>query len=177
MTQPTLETTRLILEPFKDSDAQDVFAYASDPEVAKTVTWEPHKTVDSSKEYLDWIKNQTSTKDGKIFFVWAIREKKSNKVIGSIDFKNVFPHSGQFDYALGRNYWNNGFVTEAATEVVNWAFSHLPNLVRFQSYCIADNIGSKRVMEKSGLQFEGIRKKSIQIKGKIFDTAHYVLVK
>jgi ribosomal-protein-alanine N-acetyltransferase len=177
MTQPVLETERLILEPFKDCDVNDVFDYASDPEIAKTVTWEPHKNIDASREYLSWIQKHSSGQAGKIFFVWAIREKKSGKVIGSIDFKNIFPHSGQLDYALGRIYWNSGFATEVAKEVVRWAFSEIPELVRFQSYCIADNIGSRRVMEKSGLQLEGIRKKSIQVKGKIFDTAHYALVK
>jgi len=177
MTQSILNTERLILEPFKESDINDIFAYACDPDVSKTTTWEAHKTLESSKEYLSWIRGHTSGEKGKVFFVWAIRERASGKVIGSIDFKNIYPHSGQFDYALGKAYWNKGLATEAAKEVFKWAFGSIPELLRFQSYCIASNIGSRRVMEKVGLELECIRKKNIQVKGSIFDTAHYAFVK
>lgn len=175
--QPILNTERLLLEPFKDTDLDDIYIYASDPDVAKTVSWDAHKNLEDSREYLNWIQRQTSGVSEKIFFVWAIREKASGKVIGSIDFKNLQAHSGQFDYAIGKSYWNNGYATEATKEVLNWAFDAIPNLQRIQAFCIAENQGSRRVMEKAGLQFEGVRKKSIQSKGQIFDTAHYALVK
>lgn len=177
MQQPILQTERLILEPFKDSDVQDIFNYASNVEVASTTAWHAHKTLEDSHKYLNWIRSQTCFEDGKICFVWAIRDRFSNKVIGSIDFKNIYVHSGQFDYALSCEYWNQGLMTEAAKSIINWAFKTFPRLQRFQAHCMADNIGSRRVMEKAGLEFEGIRLKNVELKGRLIDTAHYALVK
>ena len=177
MNQPTLPTERLILERFKESDLQDILDYASDPKVAETTSWKPHTSLEDSRKYFDWIEENTSLTPGKLFLVWGIREKESNKVIGSIDFKNAFSHSAQFDYAIGSLYWNKGYVTEAAKAILSWALEANPEIVRIQTYCIASNIGSRRVMEKCGLEFESIRKKFIKVKGRIVDTAHYALVR
>ncbi|MBO9668080.1 MAG: GNAT family N-acetyltransferase [Bdellovibrio sp.] len=177
MQQPILHTDRLIFEPFNPSDVQDIFSYAKDVEVAKMVTWPAHQSLEDSQNVLKWIEQTTSNQQGRIFFVWALRDKITNKVIGSIDFKNVFPHAGQIDYALGKSEWNRGLVTEAANAVKNWAFESVPNLVRLQAFCIAENVGSRKVMEKLGMHLEGTKRKSMAIKGQIVDTAHYAIIK
>ena len=173
MVQPILNTDRLILRPFQNQDAEAIFQYASNPAVAQFTTWTPHQSIDDSIQYLNWIGKMTCSEDEKLFFVWAIQEKISNQVIGSIDFKNLNPTTGQFDYALAQDHWNKGYMTEAAKTVFNWAFEALPNLFYFQSLCMAENIGSRKVMEKVGLKLTEIRPKSFNIKGQLVDMAYY----
>lgn len=177
ISQPTLETSRLTLEPYKNSDVEDVFDYASRPEVTKFLLWEPHQTIEDSEKFLDWIRASTRSTSDNVFFVFAIRLKETGRVIGSIDFKNPQPWTGQMDYALHVDHWGKGLMSEAAGALRDWAFATFPNLVRLQSYCEPDNIGSRRVMEKVGMSFEGIRKKSFTRKGQLVDLAHYALLK
>lgn len=175
--QPTLQTSRLILEPYKDSDVSDIFNYASHPEVSKFVPWESHKTIDDSHAFLDYIKKSTSLIKGKLFFVFAIRLKESGKVIGSIDFKNTNQICGQIDYALGFKYWNQEIATEAATAIRDWALEHLPEMVRLQAFCVEENLGSSRVMEKIGMTREGIRRKAFLLKGAPVNLVDYSIVR
>lgn len=175
--QPTIETKRLILSPFKESDLQDIFEYASSDEVTKYTLWQTHKSIEDSKAFLSWIKAVTKTTPGQLFFVFSIRLKTTNKVIGSIDFKNTHRLAGQVDYAISKDYWNQGFVSEAVIAIREWAFNTFTDFVRLQSYCVPENVGSRRVMEKAGLQYEGLRKKSIIIKEQVKDLVYYAIVK
>lgn len=175
--QPLLETQRLILEPFKDSDLPDILAYASHPEVSQFVLWEAHKTIEDSQKFLDFIRKSTCTRRSKLFFVFAIRSKASDRVIGSIDFKNLNEFIGQIDYALGYENWGKGIMSEAAQAISNWVFVNLPELVRLQAFCVAENIGSSRVMEKIGMSHEGTRRKVLVLKGKLVDLADYAIIK
>ncbi|RYZ69042.1 MAG: N-acetyltransferase, partial [Proteobacteria bacterium] len=157
--QPTLHTPRLTLEPFQQSDLEDIFAYAKDPAVAEMVTWPAHESLQDSQAFLDWIRQSTSDTKGNLFYVWAMRLKESNKVIGSMSFSMPDPETGQFDYALSRTHWNTGLTTETAKCVFDWAFSTIPELKKFQAMCIEQNHGSRRVMEKVGLSLKEVREK------------------
>lgn len=175
--QPTLQTTRLTLAPYTESDLEDIFAYASHSEVPKYVPWEAHKTIDDSKKFLDFIKQSTRLIPGRLFYVFAVRLKESGRVVGSIDFKNVNPCSGQIDYALGFDHWNKGIMSEAAEAIRDWAFKSLPEMVRLQAFCVSGNVGSSRVMEKIGMIREGMRKKAFVLKGKPVDLIDYAIVR
>lgn len=177
VTQPTLETARLVLSPYAETDLDDIFAYASHPEVSKFVPWEHHKALDDSKKFLEYIHSSTSSVKGRLFFVFAIRQKETGSVIGSIDFKNTNPRCGQIDYALSYNFWGQGIVAEAAAKIRDWAFEALPEMIRLQAFCVAENKGSRRVMEKIGMQYEGLRRKSFNLKGQMVDLADYSIVR
>lgn len=174
--QPVLETARLVLEPYKETDLQDILAYASHPDVAKYVPWEAHQSLDDSRSFLNYVAEKTQRERGKLFFVFAVRMKETGKVIGSIDFKNVYPHSGQIDYALGIDYWRKGIMSEAAMAVRDWAFGTLPELIRLQAFAVSDNVGSLRVMEKLGMVREGVRRKAFLLKGRPVDLVDYAIV-
>jgi ribosomal-protein-alanine N-acetyltransferase len=55
---PTLETERLILRKLKPDDAADIFAYASDSEVARYTTWQPHASIENSREFINHVLEQ-----------------------------------------------------------------------------------------------------------------------
>jgi ribosomal-protein-alanine N-acetyltransferase len=175
--QPTIETERLILRPFREADIQDIFAYASDDQVAKYVTWNVHRTIEDSKAFFEKIKEWTNAEEGKIFFIFAMELKSSTKVIGTIDFKQPHILCGQIDYAMSSKYWNQGLMAEAALAVKNWSLDKYPKIVRIQALCLSDNVGSRRVMEKIGMEFECIRRKSFIIKGEAVDLCHYCVIR
>lgn len=78
---PTLETERLILRKLKISDDKDIFEYAKDPEVSRYVTWEPHKSIEDARAFINW--NLERYNKGEIG-EWAIELKETGRVIGSI---------------------------------------------------------------------------------------------
>jgi ribosomal-protein-alanine N-acetyltransferase len=98
-------------------------------------------------------------------------------VIGSFDFKNTNPRCGQLDYALGSDHWSQGIITEAAVAVRDWAFENLPDMIRLQAFCVEENVGSSRVMEKIGMVREGIRRKAFILKGMPVNLVDYSIVR
>jgi ribosomal-protein-alanine N-acetyltransferase len=172
---PVLRTTRLELSEFHLRDAEDVFSYASDPAVAKTVTWEAHRSLEDSTSFLKFAQSQTCSEENKKRFVWALR--RDGRAIGSISFVQLAPHFGQIDYALGAKFWNQGLMSEAALEVVKWAFEAVPGLMRIQAKCLVTNAGSRRVMEKIGMEYEGITQAAMIVKEKPVDLATYSVLR
>jgi len=173
----SLETNRLFVEPYRDEDLPDIFAYASQPEITNFLTWEPHKSIDDSRQFLTWVRSSNRNERGSLFFTFGIRLKETGRVIGSVQFSQPKPWMGQLDYALSSAYWNKGLMPEAASAVKTWALEAMPEIVRFQCYCDPENHGSRRVMEKIGLNFECVQKKVFLVKGQITDLAYYAWTK
>lgn len=172
---PTIETEHLCLRKLEEADLADLFAYASDPEVAKYVTWPVHKSVNDSKQYLKFILKQYDL--GQIA-PWGITLKHSNTLIGTIDFVswNTAHHSAEIGYALARQYWGRGIVTEAAKALVDFGFKQMA-LQRIQARCYVENIGSARVMKKIGMQFEGIARSALYVGDQFHDVRIYAIIK
>ena len=148
-----IETERLILRPFLRSDLNDVYEYASVPGVGEMAGWKHHETPEETAEIVD-----SFIKDDKTF---AIVLKESNKVIGSLGvekygLENVlsefFDYSGrEIGYVLSRDYWGNGFVTEAVKAVIDHLFNVLGLDFLICGY-YDFNTRSKRVQEKCGFK-------------------------
>jgi ribosomal-protein-alanine N-acetyltransferase len=171
---PTLETERLILRKLCLEDAKDVFEYASDPEVAKYVSWEPHKSIEDSINLIKFTHEYYERKEG---IIWGIVYKENNKVIGTCDISPVTKHfRAEIAYALSRDYWGKGLMTEAVKEVIRFGFERM-NLNRIQAMCIPENIGSYRVMEKVGMKYEGVIREYMYIKGKFQDLKLYSILR
>ena len=142
----TLETQRLILRPFCEEDAEDMFyGWASDEEVTKYLTWNTHENIETTKYVLDlWIKEYEQPE--RLNF--AIVLKSENKLIGGIDvvgYDNGIPVIG---YNLAKKYWNKGYMTEACRCVLNYLFSQGHEEVKIDAF--VENIGSNRVIKKCG---------------------------
>ncbi len=167
---PTLRTERLILRKIKQSDAEDVFEYSSDPQVSEFLLWRPHKSVEYTKEYLAYIKNEYRI--GK-FFDWAITVKDGiykGKMIGTCGFTSFDLHnnSAEVGYVLNRRFWGQEIADEALSRVIKFGFNDLL-LHRIEAKYMLENDKSLRVMQKCGLSFEGIRRSSLIIKGDYCD--------
>ena len=144
-----LETERLILREFRESDAEDVYEYARDPEVGPNAGWKPHESLDESRGV---VKNFIQSGE-----VWAIEDKASHKVIGSIGLHKRTREGYTFDrelgYALSRAYWGRGLMTEAAGRIVQYAFDHGVKTLLVAHF--DGNDRSRRVIEKLGFSKVG----------------------
>ena len=147
-----LKTERLILRRFEESDAENVFEYAKDPAVGPIAGWPPHKSVGES---LDVIRNVFSTAE-----CYAVCLKEDGKAIGAIELK-LNGHTDMTDrddecelgYWLGRPFWGQGIMPEAAREMLRHAFEDLGMQNVWCGY-YDGNTKSKRVQEKCGFRYQ-----------------------
>jgi ribosomal-protein-alanine N-acetyltransferase len=152
-----IATKRLILRRPRLSDADDIFdSYAADPEVTRYVTWRPYK---DRSEVAPFLRSRLDRWDSREEFSWAITRPPDYCVIGMIACR-VREHAADIGYVMSRNYWNRGYTTEAANAVVNWA-SNLEFVYRVWAVCDVENKASSRVLEKIGMQREGILRRYI----------------
>lgn len=148
----TLETGRLILRRWKDSDAKDLYQYASDPEVGPIAGWPPHRSIDESR---DVIRHVFSGREA-----YAICLKGDGRAIGAIELK-LNGHTDMTDrddecemgYWLGKPFWGQGFMPEAVKEMLRHAFEDLEMQKVWIGY-YDGNTKSKRVQEKCGFRYQ-----------------------
>ena len=149
---PEIETERLILKGFTLADAEDVFDYASNPNVLKQTT---ARTPRHLSETEDYVRSLVESPPGS--FTWAMRLKAEPRVVGAIEFDLGDGRTGSIHYALAEDCWNKGLMTEACRAVLDWAFRRHPDLQVIQTNALESNMGSRRVLEKSGFVFQDIR--------------------
>lgn len=154
MTQPTLETLRLTLRPFSLSDARDVMCLAGDRDIADTTLNIPHPYTDGMAEA--WIETHEPGYETDSSVTFAVVRRDRARLVGAmaLTIDRRF-NKAELGYWTGRPYWNNGYATEAAKTVVDFGFSDL-RLNKIYARHLARNPSSGRVMEKIGMQQEGI---------------------
>lgn len=160
---PTLQTSHLTLRKMMVSDAMDMFAYAQNEEVTKYLTWKAHTDVMYTREYLQYIGTHYAIGD---FFDWAVVLTEEDRMIGTCGFTrfDYANNIGEVGYVLNPEYWGRGIAVEAVREVMRFGFETL-QLHRIEAKFIEGNTASLRVMEKTGMRFEGYHRDSMLIKG------------
>ena len=160
---PDLSTERLLLRRMTVGDCYDMYEYAHNPSVTKYLTWSPHPDLEYTKEYLQYISNHYQLGD---FYDWAVILRSENKMIGTCGFTRFHTaHNGaEIGYVLNPAYWGRGIACEAVREVIRFGFCEL-GLHRIEAKYMEGNEASRRVMEKVGMSFEGVRKDEMLIKG------------
>jgi RimJ/RimL family protein N-acetyltransferase len=148
-----IRTTRLFLRCPRLSDAETLFAsYAHDPDVARYTVWTPHRTVGETHDYLVAILAQREAGTSWTYII----DTDAAEAVGAFTFHfGSRPHSVAVGYVLARRLWGQGYMTDALVAAVDWAFTQ-PQVSRLWAVCDSANAASARVMEKAGLQFEGI---------------------
>lgn len=146
------ETERLILRRWEESDAGDLFKYASDPEVGPPAGWAPHKNVEESLEIIRNVLNGPEA--------YAICLKTDGVAIGCIELRlkdktDLAQNDDECElgYWLGRPFWGQGIMPEAAQEILRHGFEDLGMTKVWAGY-YDGNIKSKRVQEKCGFIYQ-----------------------
>jgi RimJ/RimL family protein N-acetyltransferase len=153
-----MTTDRLVLRPPTLADAEAIFrGYAQDPEVTRYLPWRPHQSVADTEEFLrgciaDW--------SGDTKFQWVITRAADGAVIGMLAARIEGGHRVSVGYVLARAEWGKGYVPEALQAVIDALWTR-PEIFRIWAVCDVDNRASARVMEKVGMQREGILKRYI----------------
>jgi [ribosomal protein S5]-alanine N-acetyltransferase len=171
---PQLETSRLLMRKVTFKDLKDMYAYTSSQEVTKYVPFPPHKTLEDTRKFIDYILEQYQINKK---LLWGIQLKETQKFIGTIEFVTFESahNKAEIAYVLSEDYWEKGIMSEAATEVIKFGFQTL-NLTRIQARTFKENIGSQKVLEKVGMTFEGTLRKSMFLKGKYQDINIYSIL-
>ena len=149
------QTDRLVARPATSADAHVLFEqYACDPLVARYMTWRPHRDVGETLEFLRrcekvWMEGSA--------FPWSLWLKADGEFAGIIEAR-VRGTAVDVGYVLSRRRWRQGLMTEALQSVIRWAFAR-PEIFRVWATCDVDNVASARVLERVGMQREGILRK------------------
>lgn len=163
---PELETPRLLLRKMTMNDAQDMYDYSRDPEVSRHVLWDAHRSVQESRAYLRYIQRQYRNNEPSS---WGIELLETGRLVGTIGFMwwNRENRSAEVGYSLARAQWNKGLMTEALRTVIAFGFDEM-KLHRIEAQHEVTNPASGKVMEKVGMQREGL------LRGRLFNKGAYV---
>lgn len=164
-----MATERLILREIKDSDWPDVLAYQSHPLYLRYYDW-TGRTPEAVQEFVQMFLAQQQEQP-RTKFQLAITLKSSPQLIGNcgVRLKSSSAFEGEIGYELSPEHWGHGYATEAARAIVAFGFTQL-KLHRLRSRCIAENVGSARVLQKLGMRQEGRLRENEFFKGRWWDT-------
>lgn len=171
--QYTLETERLLLRAATLADAPRIQAIVAHPAIAKMTLNIPHPYPDDGA--ITWISSQIESE--AINYSFLMTQKETSLVIGSI---GIHPHErfsrAEIGYWLGLDYWNKGYTSEACRAVVDFGFEVL-GLERIQAGYFTENIASRRVMEKAGMQYECTLRSYVQKGDENKDIAYCAIIR
>ena len=143
-----LQTKRLILRPWREDDAEELYKCASDSEVGPPAGWQPHTSVENSREIIRAVLSAPE--------IYAVCLKESGKPIGSIGFhRNDLARTDdeyELGYWIGKRFWGQGLITEASREMLRYAFKDL-GMSRIWCGYYEGNEKSRRVQEKLGFVY------------------------
>jgi ribosomal-protein-alanine N-acetyltransferase len=154
----SIETSRLRLRKPSLSDAEAIFKdYAQDEEVVRYLVWRTHRDIAETRAFLERC---VQCWEGTSSFPYAIERKEDGRLLGMIEAM-LAPHSAGAGYVLARAHWGKGYMPEALTALNSLVLAQ-PGIFRMAILCDVDNLASARVMEKVGMQREGLlRRRSI----------------
>lgn len=150
MTLP-IRSERLRLRRFTEADVKDVVDFVAHPSVAR-VTPEIEATERGVWKYIEMQNGYRPFEQDKCFDL-ALERLADGKVIGLLTLIRREERQGEIGYALGVTYRGQGYATEAARALINYAFSVL-KLHRIQATTSSGNPGSYGVMERLGMRRE-----------------------
>ncbi|MDR3051087.1 MAG: GNAT family N-acetyltransferase [Oscillospiraceae bacterium] len=172
---PDLHTPRLLLRKVNAGDAQDLFDYGRDPEVARHVLWDAYRTEADARMYVRYLQRQYRADQPSS---WGIVYKPEDRMIGTVGFMwwNHDHNAAEIGYSLSRAYWNQGIMTEALPPVLRFGFEQM-DLHRIEAQHECDNPASGRVMEKAGMTCEGRLAGRLYNKGRYVDVYLYAILR
>ena len=149
--QVLLESSRLIIREYTPDDLNAIHAYARDESVVRFMVWGPNSLDDTKKFLAEAIEKRKQ--NPRTSYELCIETKSNNQLIGGcgIYIKDSDRLRAEIGYILHKEFWGQGFVTEATKLLVAYARKEL-GIEVIEATCDLKNIGSQRVLEKSGFK-------------------------
>lgn len=159
---PTLYSRRLCLSRILVSDARAMYRYSKLKSVTRYLTWAPHKSLRYTRSYLKLLQEKY---DSFEFFDWGVHDERG-RFIGTCGFTKFHDdgNGAEIGYVLSPTVWGQGYAKEAAECVMEFAFTTL-GLKYITARFLYGNHQSERVMQKLGMQAQGILPESMCING------------
>jgi [ribosomal protein S5]-alanine N-acetyltransferase len=173
---PVLRTPRLLIRALESADIPAIFAYCSNPRVARYTLWDAHTTWEDSRSFVE---------DYAAFRMrqgvpepLALIETHTGHVIGTAGAFWVSRQNGTMEigYALAEAYWGRGYAAEAGRAIVDYVFGHF-DCERLQGRVLEGNTASGRVLTKMGFTYEGTLRHSQFHRGQFVDVHIHSLLK
>ena len=169
----SIETKRLLLRPFLESDAQAMYDnWASRSDNLLHVTWYAHESPEVTKQSITrWVENYQKMD----FYKWAICLKENPEhVLGDISVVEMDEavNACEVGYVLSKDYWGQGLMTEALKAVLNYLLQDA-GFNRVIARFVTANLASGRVMAKAGMSHEGTFRQAVFHKGQVKDFSVY----
>lgn len=147
-----IETERLVLRPWSETEAEEMFKYASDPDIGPIAGWNPHASVEESREIIRTVFAAPE--------VYAVVLKSTGKPVGScgimfsdgLHSAEMGADEGEIGYWLGKPFWGQGLIPEAVKALLDRCFNELSLNVAWCGY-YEGNEKSRRVCEKCGFVY------------------------
>ena len=173
----SIETKRLLLRPFLESDAQAMYDnWASHPDNLLHVTWYAHESPEVTQQSIaSWVENYQNMD----FYKWAICLKENPEhVLGDISVVDMDEAVNvcEVGYILSKDYWGQGLMTEALKAVLNYLLQDA-GFNRVTARFVTANPASGRVMAKAGMSYEGTFRQAVLHKGQVKDFSVYGILK
>ncbi|BBH54583.1 GNAT family N-acetyltransferase [Fluviispira sanaruensis] len=176
--KPYFSTKRLQLRYITEQDVDDIFYFAKNSNITRYTTFDTHRNIQDSYNFIRRSR-ALNIKDPLNPLAIVIQESGKEKMIGTVGLFHgsmCKENTLELGYALGEDWWGKGYVVEAAQILINHAFKQT-STHRIQAVCVRENIGSFRVMEKLGMQREGILRKYAYKNDYHYDLYMYSLLK
>ena len=168
-----IETQRLTIRPFLETDLDDLYNLLSNPEVMKYYP----STLDK-KEAKEWMERNWKREQDFGHSLRAIIRKKDSVFVGQcglvtqdIEGKDMV----EVGYMIRNDLWRQGYATEALRKILDFSFTEL-ELHRIEADCATGNTGSIKVLEKVGMTREGLCRKILPIRGEWVDNYMYAIL-
>jgi aminoglycoside 6'-N-acetyltransferase len=161
-----LETKRLILRPFQESDLESFAAYRSDPDVARFQSWATPYSMEQAAAFIQELQQSRPGTPGDWDQV-ALELKATGQMIGDCAFYVLAeePRQAEIGFTLAQSFQGYGYAREAVIRLLDYLFGEL-NLHRVRANCDVDNLGSIKLLESLGMRREGHFVQSLWFKGR-----------
>ena len=167
-----IQTKNFLLRPLQIEDAKSISEHANNKKIWLNVTdGFPHPY--SQGNAVEFI---YSKKDENPLTTFAIVvDGKAVGVISVTPKKGIYKIVAETGYWLSEKFWGKGIMTQANKEIVKYAFDNFPEIVKIIGLVYSENVGSARVLEKSGFIKEAFLKKACIKDGKVIDLITYAV--
>jgi RimJ/RimL family protein N-acetyltransferase len=166
-----LKTERLLLRSFRDDDIDALLPLIGDRDIAATTLRIPHPYArKDAEQFFEFAR--TKVAEGHAVFAIEFEGKLS----GTLGLHATLEHrKAELGYWVGKPFWGQGIVTEAAAEAIRWGFEE-HGLNRIYAGCFSENPASIRVLEKLGFKFEGVSRQHLLKWGQFKDVHQYAML-
>ena len=170
-----LETKRLQLREFEESDWPAVWANQNDPLYLRYYPW-TERTAEDVQAFVQMFLAQQKERPRRKFQL-ALIMKETGELIGNCGVRVNDPdlREANIGYEIASRYWGNGYATEAAEEILRFGFTDL-GMHRIWAWTIAENVGSARVLQKLGMRLEAHECEKEWIKDRWRDRVTYAIL-